>query len=287
MNGILLVDKPMGITSQTLVAKVKHLLHLSKVGHVGTLDPLATGLMVLLLGEATKLSNYIISDDKTYLATITIGKATDTEDRMGKIVSQKMVEDRINVDEILKSLNGDLLQKPPMFSSVHHQGKKLYQYAYQGQEIERIPRLVKIHEIKRVSMITYQNNEAEFSFIANVSKGTYIRTLCVEIGTRLNYPAHMKELKRIKSGKWSLDQAYSLEDIASGKYKLISMLEALDGYFTYEVSQNEVKDIFNGRPLLINDNNIQEQIIVVTYEKKLLGIYEKEQNIYKARRIWN
>ena len=109
MNGILLVDKPMGITSQTLVAKVKHLLHLSKVGHVGTLDPLATGLMVLLLGEATKLSNYIISDDKTYLATITIGKATDTEDRMGKIVSQKMVEDRINVDEILKSLNGDLL----------------------------------------------------------------------------------------------------------------------------------------------------------------------------------
>lgn len=287
MNGILLVDKPQGITSQTLVTKVKHILGIKKIGHVGTLDPLATGLMVLLLGEATKLADYLISDDKSYLARISLGKSTTTEDATGEVKEQVKVALNLEVDHVLTSLNGVLSQIPPMHSSVHHQGKKLYQYAHQGLEVSRQPREVYIYDLQRSSPLYYENDEAEFSFLTKVSKGTYIRTLCVEIGSRLNYPAHMKELRRLASGKWHISQAHTLQDLEKGNFKIIPMLEAMGDYDLYEASDAELIDVLNGKPLYLPKLKSAAQIIIISHNNQLRGIYEKNNDNYKARRVWN
>jgi tRNA pseudouridine55 synthase len=289
MNGILLVNKPTNITSQAVLTKIKHSLHPSKIGHAGTLDPMATGLLVVLLGDATKLSDYVMAHDKTYEARIVLGKATTTEDGTGETVSVKTCIHLEKVDSVLTALVGPLMQTPPMYSSVHHQGKKLYEYARKGIEIERLPREVQIYELKRQSEVFYQNDEAEFSFIATVSKGTYIRTLCVEIGNRLQYPAHMKELRRIRSGGWSIEEAYTLDEILEGKYTLHPLLEALHDLPHYEVTDEEARAVLSGCPFPYPLPGLSQEVKLLALVKNqiLLGIYEKIDNMYKARRVWN
>lgn len=289
MNGILLVDKPAGMTSQNVISRIKHTLHLSKVGHAGTLDPLATGLLVVLTNDATKLSDYIMGHDKVYEVRMVLGASTDTEDVSGRILESKPVIALPTVDPVLSGLIGPLMQVPPMFSSVHHQGKKLYEYAHKGLEVEREARGVHIYDCYRTSDVILNQSEAEFSFIAKVSKGTYIRTLCVEIGNRLEYPAYMKDLRRIQSGKWTVEQAATLEDISVGRYQLVPMLDAFHDEVRYEVSGQTLDDVLHGRPLLAPLPNLplNPSIIVITHQGDLLGVYEHYENMYKARRIWN
>lgn len=288
MNGILLVNKEKGYTSQDVVSRIRRIFNIKKVGHAGTLDPLATGVVVVLINEATKLSNYLLEEDKEYACEIVIGKATDTEDATGKIVEEKEVEalDNSKVDSILKSINGRIMQVPPMYSAIKMDGKKLYELARKGITVEREPRFVNIYSLDRTSDTIVKNNEAVFSFVTKVSKGTYIRTLCTEIGLRLEYPAYMNNLVRISSGNFKIEDSYSLKDIEEGNYKIIPMLEALNNYRQFEVDEEQAKKVKNGMPIPNKEMYNNEELIVLSYNKELLAIYKKSGIEYKAERVW-
>lgn len=288
MNGILLVNKEKGYTSQDVVSRIRRIFNIKKVGHAGTLDPLATGVVVVLINEATKLSNYLLEEDKEYACEIVIGKATDTEDATGKIVEEKEVEalDNRKVDSILKSINGRIVQVPPMYSAIKIDGKKLYELARKGITVEREPRFVNIYSLDRASDIVVKNNEAVFSFVTKVSKGTYIRTLCTEIGLRLEYPAYMNNLMRISSGNFRIEDSYSLKDIEEGNYKIIPMLEALNNYRQFEVDEEQAKKVKNGMPIFNKEIYNNEELIVLSYNNELLAIYKKSGIEYKAERVW-
>ncbi|MDD2493524.1 MAG: tRNA pseudouridine(55) synthase TruB, partial [Bacilli bacterium] len=176
MDGIVLINKEQGLTSQDVVSRVKRLLNLKKVGHAGTLDPLATGVVVVLLEEATKLSNYLLNEEKVYEAEITIGVATDTEDATGKIIDSKKVLpiEIAAIDRVLADLVGELEQIPPMFSAIKTSGKKLYELARQGLSIPRAARRIEIRSLTRTSEAFYEQDVLKFSFITRVTKGTYI-----------------------------------------------------------------------------------------------------------------
>lgn len=182
MNGIIIVNKPQGFTSQDVVSKIKKILNEKKAGHTGTLDPLATGVLPVLLGNSTKLSKYLIEHDKTYVAKIHLGQKTETGDNEGKVIEEKGVPELSvsKVEDILNSFLGKQKQLPPMYSAIKVNGKKLYEYARNG-EIADIPE--REIEVYSISLISFVNNEIEFE--AKVSKGTYIRTLCEDIAKAL------------------------------------------------------------------------------------------------------
>lgn len=284
MNGIIIVDKPKTWTSHDVVNKIKRLLKVKKIGHAGTLDPDATGVLVVLLNGATKLSDYLMTNEKVYDFVIKIGEATDTEDASGNVLDSKIVDTLENVDEVLENLVGSLSQVPPMYSSVHVQGRKLYEYAREGQVIERKAREINIHSIKRISEIKYENGKAEFRVLTRVSKGTYIRTLCVEIGNRLNFPAHMGDLRRISSGALTIEDSTTIEEIEQGNYRVIPMLEAMKDYKIIEVDKNVFDKVMNGKKLLLES---QEDAVILSYQKELIAIYERDGFEYKAKRVWN
>lgn len=285
LNGVLLVDKPQGITSQTLVTKIKRHLHVNKIGHAGTLDPLATGLMVVLLGSATKLSDYLMSNEKEYQCEILLGLSSDTEDIEGNITNEKQVKEINNIDEVLNGLIGELSQIPPMYSSIHHNGVKLYELARKGIEVEREPRIIEVKSIKRISDIIYSEGKAKFSFLTSVSKGTYIRTLCVEIGNRLEYPALMNALRRTKSGAFNIENAYTLDDILNDNFKILSNYEAIQDKDTFIIDENTYKDVLNGKMITLSST---KQELFLIYKNELVAIYEnKEGQVYKAKRVWN
>ncbi|HRT69181.1 MAG TPA: tRNA pseudouridine(55) synthase TruB [Bacilli bacterium] len=289
MDGILLINKEQGFTSQDVVSKVKKILNLKKAGHAGTLDPMATGLVVVLLEEATKLSSYLLNEEKVYEAEVTLGIATDTEDRTGTIVSSKTV-DRLDIgylDRILKGLIGKQEQIPPMFSAIKSSGKKLYELARQGISIPREARQIEILDLKRTSEVYYEDGIAKFSFITRVTKGTYIRTLCTEIGFRLNYPAHMSALKRLASGKFTLEQSFSLEELVAGKVEIISPLQAMADRKIVRLDEKEYKKVKNGMTLANKEKFAECDLVVLEYQNRLVAIYKKDEKGYKAERVWN
>ncbi len=183
------------------------------------------------------------------------------------------------------------MQAPPMYSSVHYEGKRLYEIAREGKVVKREEREIEIFSLEQTSPIHIENNCATFKFRTTVSKGTYIRTLCVEIGKRLGYPALMKQLVRIRSGHFSLENAYSLEDVSIGNYQLIPMVQALDDLYSYEVNETQKKEILNGKKIelpYLKQVPCLKQEVVLTYQGSLLAIYEQDhQNLYKAKRVWS
>ena len=217
MNGILIVNKPAGYTSHDIVAKVKKICH-EKVGHTGTLDPMATGVLPLLIGEGTKLSGYLTQHDKTYEAVIQLGKQTDTADGEGKVIQEKEVNlqnlEIENVQKVLQSFLGKQTQKPPIYSAIKIHGKKLYEYARNNEKVE-IPE--KIIEIFHIELVEINTNNQTISFRVHCSKGTYIRTLCENISQKLGTVGYMKNLNRIQVGDFSIKQAVSLEQIEKEK----------------------------------------------------------------------
>lgn len=287
MNGVLVVNKPEGLSSHQVISKIKKILKVKKIGHAGTLDPLATGVLVVLINDATKLSDYLMADEKTYLARIAIGSATDTEDRLGKLSELKIVKRLENVEQVLNSIIGPLEQIPPMYSAIKQDGKKLYELARKGEEVTRKSREVFISSLKRVSKIEYLNNHAYFNFEATVSKGTYIRTLCVEIGERLGYPAHMDSLSRISSGNFNLENSYTLEDIESNQFILVPLLEAMNHYKIISLDDSLLFKVRNGQKLSSKDFHDTAERVIFEYNNQLVAIYKKEENMYKAERVWN
>lgn len=285
-NGVILIDKPQGWTSQDVAAKIKRLLRVNRIGHAGTLDPMATGVLVVLVGSATKLSDYLMSDEKEYECEILIGKSSDTEDISGNIIEEKHVADINNIDKILESLIGKLEQVPPMYSSVRFQGRKLYEMAREGLVVEREKRIIEVKSLLRTSDLVFENGCCTFKFKTSVSKGTYIRTLCVEIGARLGYPALMKSLNRTKSGIFYLEKCNKIEDVLNNNYHLYSNYEIIKmkNLNIIEIYGRLLDKVLHGMKIKLN---CDEQSVFLVHDNNLIAIYEKDDDFYRAKRVWN
>jgi tRNA pseudouridine55 synthase len=224
MDGVLVIDKPQGITSHDVVARARHILRERRIGHTGTLDPFATGVLVILLGRATRIARFLSGVDKEYEAIIRLGFATDTGDRTGNPISgPEGAKDRLQwserkIDEALKTLRGWIDQVPPMYSAKKVEGKKLYELARRGETVERQPIRVCIHEFEAIrpdGQLIKDNLDGTFDFHARVScsSGTYVRTLAEDFGRRLYVGAHLAELRRTRVGDLGIDQAITLDQL--------------------------------------------------------------------------
>jgi len=225
-DGALLVDKPRGMTSFDVVKKIKVWVHPLKVGHTGTLDPMAEGLLPLVIGEATKLSRFLSAEGKSYLAKVILGTATDTLDAEGKIVSSSIVPllDDKDLRAALKNFEGDIRQLPPMYSAVHHQGRRLYELAREGKEVERRERSV------RIDRLTLIDRGSDWLKLAvDCSSGTYIRSLANDIAVSLGTVGHLAELTRTASGTFKLSDAHKLSELRADSLseKMIGLTEVL------------------------------------------------------------
>lgn len=218
VNGILVLDKPTGISSNAALQKVKRLYQAQKAGHTGSLDPLATGVLPICLGEATKVSHYLLDADKRYRAKCVLGSVTTTGDSDGDIIDTKPIPElnKIQILDLLASFEGEQDQTPPMFSALKHNGRPLYEYARKGIEIERKSRRITLFEIKLLDFSTVNKSADKPAFIeieVHCSKGTYIRTLCEDIGQAIGCGAHISALRRVTSGPFSLSQAITIEQL--------------------------------------------------------------------------
>lgn len=221
LTGILILHKPAGFTSHDCIMKVRKILRMKRVGHTGTLDPDVTGVLPICLGRATKIAEYITDAGKEYIGEVTLGFATSTEDSSGEIVEEKQVDrviKRTEIEKVLNSLKGKIIQIPPMFSAVKVNGKRLYEYAFKGQEVERPSREVQIYELELLDdRDEFTGKLVKFSFRVTCSKGTYVRTLAVTIGEKLGFPSHMSNLVRSRSAGFSIDHALTFEQISEMK----------------------------------------------------------------------
>jgi len=221
MDGVLVIDKPSGMTSHDVVARTRRILHERRIGHTGTLDPFATGVLVVLLGKATRLSQFLTGVDKEYEAIIRLGYATDTGDRTGNPLpgpAEVRNWTEAEIEAALQSLRGDIDQIPPMYSAKKVEGKKLYELARRGESVERKPVRVCIHEfaaIRPEGQLIKDNLDGTFDFHTRVScsSGTYVRTLAEDFGKRLYVGAHLAELRRTRVGDWRIDQAITLDEL--------------------------------------------------------------------------
>ena len=279
MDGIIIINKEKEYTSHDVVAKVKKILNEKKVGHTGTLDPNATGVLPILLGKGTKLSKYLINHNKIYEATLKLGEKTDTADIEGKIIEEKDVKkenlSQENVTKVLKEFIGKSKQVPPMYSAIKVNGKKLYEYARKGQTIEIKPREIEIYGIELLNI-----NNNEISFKVHCSKGTYIRTLCENIAEKLETVGYMKELKRIEVGEFNIKNAITLKELESKKEKaLISIEEFLKDKQLINLNSKKVKLFLNGVNL---EYKLEDEIYRIYNEKnEFIGTGTIKNNVLK------
>ncbi len=286
MNGIILVNKPKDYSSHDVVNVLRRLLKTKKIGHTGTLDPDATGLLVLGVNQGTKIIKYLNNDIKEYTAEICIGSSTETLDKTGEVLEEKSVETLENVDEIIQSFKGTYTQTPPMYSAIKYQGKRLYEYARKGITIDDIPsRDIEVFEISRISDIVYRDNKAYFLYKVLASKGLYVRTLSYDIGKKLGYPAHNYELHRTKAGNFSIENAYTLEEIEQGNYNLISLSDALQDLETLQIQDEFRHHIKNGMAISLRYFKKHTLTKIVDEENNLLAIYDKHPKEPKMKAI--
>jgi tRNA pseudouridine55 synthase len=223
IDGGLLLDKPMGITSNRALQEVKKLLGAKKAGHAGTLDPLASGLLILLFGEATKLAAHLLDEDKEYLATLKLGEKTSTGDAEGEVIERKdLVVKDADLGPVLRRFTGDIDQVPPMHSALKRGGVPLYQLARKGETVSREARRVRITELEKVGF-----NPPHVMLRVRCSKGTYVRTLAEDIGEALGTCAHLSALRRTASGRWRVEQAVSLDALSSQARRHVLSLTTL------------------------------------------------------------
>jgi tRNA pseudouridine55 synthase len=229
VDGVLLLDKPRGLTSNQALQRVKRLFRARKAGHTGSLDPLATGMLPICMGEATKLSAYLLDADKLYEVSAVLGVATTTADADGEVLETRPVPelDRATLEKVLIRYQGDIEQVPPMYSALKHQGRRLYDLARAGVEVERKPRRVSIHELRLLEL-----GEGSFSLRLRCSKGTYVRTLVADMGEDLGCGAHVQALRRLAVGPYEAGSMVTLEQLeeaaAAGDEQLRSWLRGLD-----------------------------------------------------------
>ena len=248
MDGFILINKEIGETSNNVVQKVKKVLKAKKVGHLGTLDPIAEGLLILAVNKATKFSSYFLESDKSYEVKVELGKSTDTDDSSGKIIFESNVElpEKI-IRESLFSFIGESEQIPPFFSALKYQGKPLYKYAREGRFIMKPARKILIKEIN-----DYKYSNKVCSFTVYCTKGTYIRSLARDLGERLKCGAHMIALKRIRQHNFKLSDAVSILEIS--KEKIIPIEAAFNNFKKIIINSEDAKKFINGVKNIYNDN---------------------------------
>ena len=226
MDGILLVDKPAEWTSMDVCAHLRGVLHEKHIGHTGTLDPNATGLLVVLTGKGTKAAKYAENATKEYRARLRLGLRTDTQDIWGNVLEQNAEErSREELETVLDRFRGDIMQLPPMYSAIKHRGKKLYEIARRGGTVERKPRPITIFRLE----LTDQDENGDWGLAIKCSKGTYIRTLCSDIGDALGCGGCMSALRRVRCGDFSIDEAHTLEEIRANPEGFYLPLERITG----------------------------------------------------------
>ena len=276
MQGLVLINKPKGITSFSAVARIKRLAGEKRVGHTGTLDPMATGVLPVLLGRATTLSSLMLDDDKKYIARVKLGVLTDTDDITGNIIAEnKVAVSQADIDAIVQKFLGKISQTPPMYSALKKDGVRLYDLARQGKTVEIKPREIEIFELSVLSPLDSENC---FTMLCHVSKGTYIRSLARDIGNALGCGATLSELNRIMTSGFDIEKCVSLDDINEeniGNYLLneevaVSHLRALS------VTKNQAVRFCNGGQLAferLNVENFKEnELFRIKYKNQFLGI---------------
>lgn len=301
-HGIIAVWKEAGMTSHDVVFRLRQILGMRKIGHTGTLDPQVEGVLVICLGEGTKLVEYLMDGTKEYDGEITLGYATETEDNEGAIVNQEPVKVPVTtkrIDEAMKQMEGQIKQIPPYYSAVKVKGKRLYEYARQGLEVERPQRIVSISSFTRTSEPIFDstNHLQRWSFNVVCGKGTYVRTLAVDLGKNLGYPAHMSKLTRLATGGFTQEDAYTLEEIAQhvdeGTVKsVIHPIESgLKEFKRIDLSSTMYEDVNNGKVLPLNyfGFNLDEKVALF-YEDHLIAIYDRhpsKENAIKPDKLFN
>ncbi|MCS6873897.1 MAG: tRNA pseudouridine(55) synthase TruB [Pyrinomonadaceae bacterium] len=274
MNGILVLDKPSGWTSHDVVAKCRNILSIKRIGHTGTLDPFATGVLVLLVGKATRLAQFFGKAEKEYVAKLRFGFETTTGDRTGgpkSSLCDPLIKKDVLVD-VLKSFVGEIEQIPPMFSAKKIGGKKLYELARKGIEIERKPIKVNIHKLELMEL---SGCYATVQLVC--SAGTYVRSLAEDIGKKLEVGAHLVELRRIRVGKFHVSQAYQIQDleraVKEGSVKLVNMNEALSDFIEKPLNSTELSLVKQGNPIEEKQMKLKEgEFVRLSNGRELVAI---------------
>jgi len=285
MHGLIIVNKEKDWTSRDVVNKISKIFDIPKAGHTGTLDPLATGVLVVAVGEGVKLVDSLSNETKEYIAEVECGILTDTLDILGKTLEEKkgFTLEKEKIEEVLNSFLGKSLQEVPLYSSIRVEGKRLYEYARNNEEVTLPKREIEIFSIELLEL-----KEKSFLFKVKVSKGTYIRSLIRDIGTKLSIPCTMKNLTRTKQGIYSIEESNTLEEIEQGKYKLISFYEVLKDYPMVEVDDYIENKIRNGR--ILENRYEYEKFVYINKNKEVLAIYEvydKDNTKVKPFKVFN
>lgn len=265
MDGIIIINKTKGCTSHDIVYKIKKMLN-KKVGHTGTLDPMAEGVLPILIGKGTQLSKYLINHDKKYIVELQLGIKTDTADSEGKVIEEKTVNktklSKENITNVLQTFIGKQEQIPPIYSAIKVNGKKLYEYARKGQEVELKPRQIEIYDIK---LIDYSMDEKQIKFEVFCGKGTYIRSLCEDIATKFETVGYMKSLKRTQVGNFKIDNSITIEELKNLiennenididdilKNKIITVEEIFEKFQSINLDEKKLEMFLNGVMLTQN-----------------------------------
>lgn len=271
-NGVLLIDKPAGFTSRDIVNQVGKIFHTKKIGHTGTLDPMATGVLILCVGSYTKLVDNLTSKNKEYIAVMQLGLLTDTLDTTGKTLK----EESVNLDEdkiyaAFKNFPREYNQEVPSYSAVKINGKKLYEYAREGISIHLPKRMVSIYSLEILSI---DNNEITFKTC--VSKGTYIRSLIRDLGASLKTYASMRSLRRVSQGAFAIDKCLKISDVTENTSLLT--LDDLFSYPHFSLNDTEYQKVLNGNKLSLNSESLY---LLLTYQNKTIALYIKDGDTYR------
>lgn len=308
LDGIIVINKPKNCTSHDVVSKVKKILG-QKVGHTGTLDPNATGVLPLLIGKGTKLSCYLIQHDKEYIATMQLGVKTDTADGEGNIIEEKAVEEeslsKENIEKVLTTFVGKQKQIPPMYSAIKINGKKLYEYARKNENVEVVPREIEIYEIELLNVL---EEKLQIVFRVKCSKGTYIRRLCEDIAEKLGTVGYMKKLQRTIVGDFCIEDSITIEELEQNKDKVEFMNQhfiTIEKFFkpqekvNYQVGQSRLENLSSRNDITLNEKKLQLFFngVQLTYQlpdgmyriysenKKFVGIGMAKNNLLKREII--
>ncbi|WP_221912759.1 tRNA pseudouridine(55) synthase TruB [Streptococcus halichoeri] len=289
-SGIINVKKDAGMTSHDVVFKLRRMLHEKKIGHGGTLDPDVVGVLPIAVGRATRVIEYMSDAGKSYHGQITLGYATSTEDASGEIVQRTPVSSDLTeamVDQAMTSFLGEIEQIPPMYSAVKVKGRKLYEYARAGQSVERPKRQVQIKSFERTTPLVFEKDLCRFGFKVTCGKGTYVRTLAVDLGQKLGYASHMSYLQRTAAAGLAIDSALSLEEISSklkaNDWSFLLPIEAgVADLPQVQLSQAAYTDISFGRQVILA---VEAPLVAAFYKQKLVAILERRSKAYKPKKV--
>ena len=290
LSGIINLKKEAGMTSHDAVFKLRKILKEKKIGHGGTLDPDVTGVLPIAVGKATRLIEYMQEEGKIYEGEITLGISTTTEDASGEVVEVTPVSPDLSqemVDQAMAAFVGQVVQIPPMYSAVKVDGRKLYEYARAGQEVERPKRTIEISSFERTSPLVAEGDLVRFTFRVKCGKGTYVRTLSVDLGAKLGYASHMSKLERTGSAGLTLDDALTLAEISDlvekEDFSFLRPLELGIGDLpTVELTSEQVTEVSFGRRISLETD---VDLLAAFHQGKLIAILERRDDLYKPRKV--